>query len=85
MDAQLFRPLDKLAARRSLELNGFVAGYVGRLVEEKGLMDLVNALAFCPENVQLLFVGSGPMQEKLEQRAAGMNMAGGALFFLPSR
>jgi glycosyltransferase involved in cell wall biosynthesis len=73
VDAQLFRPLDRETARRSLDVDGFVAGYVGRLVEEKGLMDLVDALAFCPERVQLLFVGSGPLQSKLERRAEELN------------
>jgi glycosyltransferase involved in cell wall biosynthesis len=43
-------------------VRGFVAGYVGRLVEEKGLMDMVDALAACSSEINLLFVGSGPLK-----------------------
>ena len=46
----------------------FLVGYVGRLVDEKGLMDLVDALPACPANTHLLFVGSGPLQPALEAR-----------------
>ena len=52
VDADLFRPLDRVDCRQTLLPGGdrfdFLAGYVGRLVEEKGLLDLVNALEFCP-------------------------------------
>ncbi len=68
VDADLFRPLDRARCRENLGLSGFVAGYVGRLVEEKGLMDMVDALAQTPADVNLLFVGAGPYQPALEQR-----------------
>ena len=65
VDANLFRPLDRAECRRALGFNGFVAGYVGRLVEEKGLADLVTALPHCPPELNLVFcrlrpVRSGP-------------------------
>ncbi len=72
VDAELFRPLDRAACRRALPGIGrfeFVVGYVGRLVEEKGLLDLVDALEFCPPTVGLLLVGAGPLRSRLEQRA----------------
>jgi len=69
VDADLFRPMDREACRQELGVTGFVAGYVGRLVEEKGLMDMVEALPHCPADVNLLFVGNGSFQEALEQRA----------------
>jgi glycosyltransferase involved in cell wall biosynthesis len=68
VDDELFRPMDKEACRSALGLSGFVAGYVGRIVEEKGLMDMVEALALCPSGVRLLFVGSGPFEEPLKKR-----------------
>ena len=72
VDASLFRPLDRAQCRRDLGLPGFVVGYVGRLVEEKGLADMVAALAFCPEDVQCVFIGSGPQEDTLRQQAQAL-------------
>ena len=72
VDTELFRPLDRKECRRLLprvDAFEFVAGYVGRLVEEKGLLDLVNALEFCQPNLGLLLIGAGPLRPQLEARA----------------
>ena len=69
VDAELFRPLDKAQCRAKWDLKGFVVGYAGRLVEEKGLMDLLEALPHCDETVNLLLIGSGDLRGKLEARA----------------
>lgn len=69
VDAELFRPLDREQCRAELGLNGFVAGYVGRMVEDKGVMDLIEALPLCDERVQVLAVGSGEAQSAFEARA----------------
>lgn len=74
VDGQLFRPMDRASCRRDLGFSGFVAGYVGRLVEEKGLMDLLDALPHCPGTVTLVFVGSGPLLPDLTRRAAELNV-----------
>src|SRR5690606_10977575 len=53
-DADLFRPLDREACRSDLakkgnwNLDGFLLGYIGRFVEEKGVLDVLDALALCP-------------------------------------
>ena len=84
VDATLFRPLDRQACRRELEVSGFVAGYVGRLVEEKGLMDMIEALALCPPDTRMLFVGDGPLRAALQQRANALHV-GDRTRFLPAR
>lgn len=84
VDTALFRPLDRTECRRTLGLSGFVAGYVGRLVEEKGLADMVAALPFCSPEVNLVFAGSGPFQLALQQQADTLGVAS-RVKFLPSR
>lgn len=84
VDAALFRPMDREACRRELGLGGFVAGYVGRLVEEKGLTDMVDALPDCPAEVNLLFVGSGGLRSELVRRANALGVAS-RVRFLPPR
>jgi len=84
VDTDLFRPLDRSACRQALGLSGFVVGYVGRIVEEKGIADIVDALPRCPEDVSLLLIGSGPYKEKLTARVqkAGLEHR---VRFLPNR
>jgi glycosyltransferase involved in cell wall biosynthesis len=75
VDAELFRPLDRAKCRRELGLEAFTVGYIGRLVEEKGLEDLLEALALCPPEVQLLFVGEGDFKQVLEAKVRALNLA----------
>ncbi len=84
VDAELFRPLNREECRSALGVSGFVAGYVGRIVEEKGLMEMVEALPHCPPDVNLLFVGQGPYQASLERsvQEAGLQ---NRVRFLPAR
>lgn len=84
VDTALFRPLDRAECRRALGLSGFVAGYIGRLVEEKGLADMVDALPCCPPDVTLLFVGEGPYRDALERRVQEANLTH-RVRFLPGR
>ena len=74
VDTSLFKPMDRAECRRALGLSGFVAGYVGRLVERKGLMDLIHALALCPENIHVVFAGSGEYRAAVEKRAITLGL-----------
>src|SRR5258708_27405482 len=47
----------------------FVLGYVGRLKEDKGLPLLIEALASLPDHCRVVFVGTGPVKDELEQQA----------------
>jgi glycosyltransferase involved in cell wall biosynthesis len=48
---------------------GFTVGYAGRLVPEKGLDDLLAAVAGMETSARLLLVGDGPMRDQLERAA----------------
>jgi glycosyltransferase involved in cell wall biosynthesis len=47
-----------------------IVGFVGRLVREKGIMDLIEALQ--GTGASLLVVGDGPMRARAEARAADL-------------
>jgi len=40
--------------------------YVGRLVTEKGLWTLLDAIQYCRRDAELIIIGEGPLQTKLE-------------------
>jgi glycosyltransferase involved in cell wall biosynthesis len=70
VDVDLFHPLDRQQCRDALGFKGFVAAYVGRMIEEKGLMDMLDALPHLDADVHLAFVGAGPFLPALKQRVA---------------
>jgi glycosyltransferase involved in cell wall biosynthesis len=71
VDSEQFRPLPEEGMRIRSELglqNHFVIGYIGRLVEEKGINTLIDALPFfAATNIKLLFIGNGPLLEELNR------------------
>ena len=85
VDAELFRPMDRPACKRALGLDGFTVGYVGRLIEAKGLLDIVEALAAVPEPATLVFVGSGPYQDTLQRRVVELGLTARVRFLPPRR
>ena len=67
----------------------FVCGYVGRLVEEKGVTDLVEALAQMPASPtrppsRAVLVGSGPFEAELRAQIAELGL-GARVQLLPAR
>lgn len=48
----------------------FTVGYVGRLVPEKGIEDLISALAILPPHIRLRIIGTGTHAEALQIHAA---------------
>jgi len=59
-------------------------GYVGRLVERKGLMDMIEALPMCPSEITMLFAGAGEFRAALERRALELGRRA-QVRFLPAR
>ncbi len=61
----------------------FTVGYIGRLVESKGVHVLVESLSQLPQNVRALIVGQGPMRKNLGVLADRLGVAG-RVRFLPA-
>jgi glycosyltransferase involved in cell wall biosynthesis len=75
VDPQLFRPA---AAPR--ENGRLVVGFVGRLVEEKGVDLLLEALAGLPGSWEAQIAGSGPEKDRLRTLAHELGLAGRVTF-----
>ena len=77
VDPERFRPdgVCRARCRAELGLSGedFVVGFVGRLVREKGVDLLLEAVARLP-HTRLLLVGGGPERDALARRAADLGV-----------
>lgn len=58
----------------------FTMGYIGRLVEQKGLSLMLEALASLPAYCHVVFIGNGPLKSTLEEQAARLGVAERVLF-----
>lgn len=69
VDVGLFaRDANRERTRLTRGWNGFVVGYAGRLVESKGVFDLLDAFGQI-EHAHLVFIGEGEARGELEKRA----------------
>lgn len=69
VDPELFYP-----APEPLPAAPFRVGYFGRMLEQKGVMDLVEAVAQLPDNVHLLLVGDGDLLPQIEARVSELDL-----------
>jgi glycosyltransferase involved in cell wall biosynthesis len=76
VDVTRFQPMDRTACKARYGVSGFVIGYAGRLVEEKGLAEIMDAMQSLPADVQLLVAGDGPLRPTLEAFARQPSFVG---------
>ncbi len=69
-DTELFKPAGEVKARREV----FTIGYIGRLIEEKGIHILLDAVAQLAGIWRLKILGSGPYQAELEAQIARLGI-----------
>ncbi|MBW4644298.1 MAG: hormogonium polysaccharide biosynthesis glycosyltransferase HpsO [Goleter apudmare HA4340-LM2] len=77
VDESLFtpRPEPELAASLGIERGEFVVGFVGRFVEEKGLLTLLKALVILRDKPwKLLLLGRGKLQSEIIEIATENNI-----------
>ena len=91
VDTELFRPMDRGACRAALNREAgvdwgdrFVVGFVGRIVIEKGIMDLLEAIGRCRAAVVLVVIGSGAAEAEVRRSVAGMGI-GDRVVLIPAR
>jgi len=60
-----------------------IIGYVGRLIEEKGVFDLLEMLHLLDANYHLVIVGSGPLESVLKQKSIDGGLSDRVTFLPP--
>lgn len=74
VDLDLFRPIDRAAARSALGLSRRTLASVGLLIDRKGHHHIIRALKDLPDN-DLLIAGDGPDRRALERLAVEEGVA----------
>lgn len=72
VDLNKFRP-DKDAKKKLGWNNKFTVLFVGRLVEEKGVLVLLDAAKKWDKNITLVIIGTGPLEEKVKHQSSMIN------------
>tara|TARA_Y100000310_G_scaffold340400_1_gene436040 strand:- start:1462 stop:2574 length:1113 start_codon:yes stop_codon:yes gene_type:complete len=80
VDENRFKRKDASKLREKLGLKGFVVGFAGRFLEEKGLLLLLDALVQTGGNWNLLLVGKGPLEEKIREKAVELGITDKIIF-----
>ncbi len=76
VDPNFFRQLDATKLRQTLKLGDqFVVGYVGRLLPEKNIASLLEAMVSLPKNATLLAIGNGPARAALDCQSQELGLA----------
>ncbi len=70
VDPELFTPAEPRSTK-----DRFVVGYLGRFVPEKGIFDLIDAVAALPSTIHLQLVGDGAQRTAIERRVAERGLA----------
>lgn len=61
-DSNFFKSQDKMAAKQKIGFdNKFVVSFFGRLVKEKGVKSLLEAIKLCDKNITFAIYGEGPL------------------------
>lgn len=79
VDPTLFRKVNKPDLRKKLNIKEkLTVGFIGRLVPEKGILDLVQVWSeLKKENIdsQLLLIGKGPLREQIQSQIQSSQLA----------
>lgn len=70
VDPDLFHPSDT-----PLATDRFRIGYFGRMIDSKGVLDLIEALPLLPSHVELVLIGDGELLPQIQARIAELGLS----------
>ena len=80
IDLFKFNPEERMQVRKEIKLSSDakVIGFVGRLVEQKNVLFLIdilrNVIAQSEENIVMIIIGEGKLKDKLQERIVQFNL-----------
>ncbi len=74
VDPEFFCKKDVSSLKKDLLIRDFVVGFVGKIVDQKGILDLIQAISKINEKIQLLIIGSGNLRGEVEQRVRSLGL-----------
>ncbi len=70
VNLDMFKPMNKLKAKKAVEWpDDFSVMFIGRLVAEKGVRELLEAVPDISKDIQVYIVGDGPLRERVQKVA----------------
>lgn len=70
IDLDIFKPTDQALAKKKVGwTNNFSILFIGRLVKEKGIFELLEAVELIPKEIKVYIIGDGLLKEYVEQMA----------------
>lgn len=70
IDLDIFKPTDKQIAKKKIGWpNKFSILFIGRLVREKGVFELLEAIKLVPEEINFYIIGDGILKKEVEETA----------------
>jgi glycosyltransferase involved in cell wall biosynthesis len=80
LDTRMFYPKPAEQLRARLRLQGFVVGFIGRLVPEKGIDTLLYAAKQAHTSGSIVLIGAGPEKERLQILARDLGLVNRCVF-----
>ncbi|MFQ6032322.1 MAG: glycosyltransferase family 4 protein [Candidatus Zixiibacteriota bacterium] len=66
VDPYIFSKKDVSSLKKKLGLRDFVIGFMGKIVKQKGILDLIEAISQMNGKIQVLIIGNGDLRGEVE-------------------
>ncbi|EKD49667.1 MAG: Glycosyl transferase, group 1 [uncultured bacterium] len=82
VDPKFFKPMviDNLRDRLRIRKDEFVIGFIGRLLPEKNISSIFQAILNIEKSPKILIIGNGPSKESLEEKAVELGLTDRVIF-----